>query len=220
MLRFGRRRRSVRSPPRGTERIVTQIARLTTKPASPSERPRAISIAGPNATTATRLALKQPHARPALTASPTSRAASPARRARGAPAAPPAVRDGEAVAGGGHEAAHDHEREAAHHRSAYAQALADDAARQREESARQHVEADEQAELCPGEPELGDEERSDGGDGLELIAHRCAGDEHDRQRHPAVGHVPGMIADGGTLGYVAVLFSPRRELVCDARLVA
>src|SRR5207249_11178234 len=37
---------------------------------------------------------KQPHARPALTASPTSRAASPARRAGGAPAAPPAVRDG------------------------------------------------------------------------------------------------------------------------------
>src|SRR5256884_7373036 len=94
MLRFGRRTRSVRSPPRGTERIVTQIARLTTKPASPSERPRAISIAGPNATTATRLALKQPHARPALTASPTSRAASPARRAGGAPAAAPAVRDG------------------------------------------------------------------------------------------------------------------------------
>src|SRR5207249_6587244 len=37
---------------------------------------------------------KQPHARPALTASPTSRAASPARCAGGAPAAPPAVRDG------------------------------------------------------------------------------------------------------------------------------
>src|SRR2546430_3782351 len=48
----------------------------------------------------------------------------------------------------------------------------------------------ERTELRPGEPELGDEERAHGGDGLELVAHRRARDEHDRERDPAVVHVP------------------------------
>src|SRR5204863_8591500 len=69
--------------PRGTDRIVTQIARLAMKPASPRETPPAISVPGPNAMTATRLALKQPQAKPALTASPTSRVESRARRSAG-----------------------------------------------------------------------------------------------------------------------------------------
>src|SRR3989442_2106940 len=93
MTRVGRPRRSVTPPRRGTERIVTQIARLTMKPAAPSETPRATSIAGPKATTATRLALKQPQAKPALSASLTSRRGSRARRA-GGPAALPCVRGG------------------------------------------------------------------------------------------------------------------------------
>src|SRR5438094_756926 len=170
MTRVGRPRRSVSTPPRGTERIVTQIARLTMKPASPSETPRATSIAGPKATTATRLALKQPQAKPALSASLTSRRGSRARRA-GGPAALPSARD--------------HEREARHDRAALAQALAEHPTRQSEERAGQHVDADERTELRPGEPELGDEERAHGGDGLELVAHRRARDEHDRERDPA-----------------------------------
>src|SRR5207247_6770022 len=91
--RVGGPRRSVSTPPRGTERIVTQIARLTMKPAAPSETPRATSIAGPKAMTATRLALKQPQAKPALSASLTSRRGSRARRA-GGPAALPCARGG------------------------------------------------------------------------------------------------------------------------------
>ena len=63
------------------------------KPASPSGTPRATSIAGPKATTATRLALKQPQAKPALSASPTSRRGSRARHA-GGPAALPCARGG------------------------------------------------------------------------------------------------------------------------------
>ena len=107
------------------------------------------------------------------------------------------------MARGGHEAADHHEREARHDRPALAQALAEHAARQRQEGAGQHVETDERAELRPGEPELGDEERTDRGDRLELVAHRCTRDEHDRQRDPPVGHVQRMIADGGAFGQAA-----------------
>jgi hypothetical protein len=69
-----------------------------------------------------------------------------------------------------------------------AQALADDAPRQGEDRAREHVEADERAELRVPEPEVGHHEGSDRGDRLELEAHRRAGQEDERQHDPAVGH--------------------------------
>src|SRR5439155_267647 len=82
---LGRPSRSVRKPPSGTESIVSQIARLTMKPASASVAPRAIKRPGPNAMMATRLALKHPQAKPPLVASPSSR---PERRARRSTARP------------------------------------------------------------------------------------------------------------------------------------
>ena len=74
-----------------------------------------------------------------------------------------------------------------------AEALADEPTGQREEGARQHVDADERAELRVAEPEIADDERRHGGHRLELKSHRRARDEDDRQRNPAIGHVAAII---------------------------
>ena len=93
MRRFGLPMRSLTSPPNGTDTMVTQTARLTTKPASPTEAPRATRTPGPNASTVTRLALKHPQAKPALSERETSCQVSRAPGARTL-GPPPAARGG------------------------------------------------------------------------------------------------------------------------------
>jgi len=97
-------------------------------------------------------------------------------------------RDGERAGPRRGGAAGDHQGQADDDQPALAEALADDAAGQREERAGQHVDPDEPADLRVAESEVADEERRHRGDRLELHAHRAAGDEHDRERHPAIGH--------------------------------
>jgi hypothetical protein len=92
------------------------------------------------------------------------------------------------VRAGGDEAAGDHEPQAHDHHAPVAEALTEHAAGQREHGAGQHVEADQRADLHPGELELREHEGRHRRDGLELKTHRRARDEHDGQRHPAVRH--------------------------------
>jgi hypothetical protein len=74
----------------------------------------------------------------------------------------------EAPGAGGQGATRDHQCESGHDDPALAEPLPDDAAGQREDGAGQHVEAEEGAELRVAEPEVGDHERRDRGDRLEL----------------------------------------------------
>ena len=64
-------------------------------------------------------------------------------------------------------------------------ALAEQAARHRDDHARQHEEAHEQAHLRVAQREGGHQERGERGDGLELEAERRAREEDDAQHGPA-----------------------------------
>src|SRR2546427_818529 len=139
--------------------------------------------------TATRLALKTPHARPLASASPVSRAPSAAR-------APGAARCGASrntLAMRTRPSAAVAAATTSDERPSPAEALAQQSARQRQRDAGQQVEPEQGADLRVREPEVGDDQRADGGDRLELHAHGGARDEDEREGEPSGVHRRRMI---------------------------
>ena len=86
-------------------------------------------------------------------------------------------------------AADRHQAEPGKHHALDAEALPQHAARQRDHDARQHVEADQRAELRETDAERVDQKRSVRSDGLELIGHRGPRQEQHGEHAPAVGDV-------------------------------
>ena len=73
MATLGRRMRSTTTPPSGTESTLIHTARLTWKPAPPSEAPRETSTPGPKPSSTMKPTLNSIHMDPAVRASAQSR---------------------------------------------------------------------------------------------------------------------------------------------------